>query len=80
MDATPDTTKCECGAAAVCVMAFRSAPRVLCRTCYDRKSLRFAVSEQFLIDALAVIANTTGLKSSTMDALRELVTSNAPAQ
>jgi hypothetical protein len=65
--------KCECGQSASMVMAFRYSPRVLCRGCYDKKSLRFSVTEQFLIDALEVIQRTAGLKPATLAALRELV-------
>lgn len=65
--------KCECGAAATEVVAFRTAPRILCRKCYENKSMKFRVEEDFLVAALAVIARTHGLKDATLDALRELV-------
>jgi hypothetical protein len=76
---TKSDAKCECGNSASVVAAFRAAPRILCGACYEKKSMKFSVSEEFLIDALTVIARTTGLKSATLDALREM-TSNAPAQ
>ncbi len=65
--------KCACGAVATEAVAFRAAPCVLCRSCYERKSMRFRVDEEFLIDALTVIARTQGLKPITLDALREMV-------
>lgn len=71
---------CACGEPATEVVAFRASPRVLCRRCYDKKSMRFRVEEEFLVDALTVIAREHGLKATTLDALREMVTSNAPAQ
>jgi hypothetical protein len=65
--------KCECGADATTAVAFRAAPRILCDACYQKKAMRFRVEEEFLVSALEVIARTHGLKSTTMDALREMV-------
>ena len=72
--------KCECGGAATKAVAFRVPPRILCDACYAKKSMRAPCDEEFLVSALEVIERTTGLKATTLDALREMVTSNAPAQ
>jgi hypothetical protein len=77
---TKSDAKCECGTAAVTAVSFRCSPRIMCQKCYAKKSMKFRVNEEFLVAALTVIANTTGLKATTLDALREMVTSNVPAQ
>lgn len=71
MDTKPNA-ECECGATAVVAMAFRAAPRILCAACYAKKSMKFPVDEEFIVDALRVIERTHGLKSTTLDALREM--------
>jgi hypothetical protein len=65
--------KCECGNVAVHAVAFRTAPRVLCRRCYEAKSIRWSCSEEFLIDALEVIEREQSLKHSTLARLRRFV-------
>lgn len=72
MDAKSNV-ECECGATAVMAVSFRCSPQVLCSRCYAKKSMRFPVDEEFLVDALTVIARTHGLKATTLDALREMV-------
>lgn len=72
MDTKPNA-QCECGAEAVCVMAFRASPRALCRRCYEQKSLRWSVSEEFLVDALEVIEREQSLKPATLARLRRFV-------
>ena len=42
------------------VVAFRSAPRILCAACHAKKTIKFRVDEEFAVDALAVIARTDG--------------------
>jgi hypothetical protein len=65
--------KCECGAAATKAVAFRVSPRVLCAACYEQKSMRWSVSEEFLVDALTVIEREQSLKPATLTRLRRLV-------
>lgn len=65
--------KCACGEAAVVARAFRVEPRTLCRRCYEAKSLRANVSEEFLLDALEVIERETHLKPATLARLRDFV-------
>ncbi len=68
-----DATKCECGKLATKAMAFRAAPRCLCSSCYDKKSLRASVSEEWLLDALEVIERTQSLKPATLARLKGFV-------
>jgi hypothetical protein len=65
--------KCECGGVAVVAKAFRVEPRTLCRRCYEAKSLRANVSEEFCVDALEVIERETHLKPATLARLRTFV-------
>ena len=56
--------------------AWQVPPRRLARrqtTCYENKSLRASVSEEFLIDALEVIEREQSLKHSTLARLRAFV-------
>jgi hypothetical protein len=65
--------KCECGELATKAVAFRAAPRVLCRRCYEQKSMRWSVDEEFLIDALEVIQREQSLKHATLARLKRFV-------
>jgi len=82
MDIKPTTTnaECECGAIATKAVAFRAAPRVLCVRCYEKKSMRWSVSEEFLIDALEVIEREQSLKPATLAKLRELIQRLPPVE